>query len=186
MELESRKTGDTFPPIRPLNGISSDTVVIESMKSTSHTHTAFTFGHIQEIGKVGTEGLVFEKGSFGVRVCVEAFPVARATSQKWGPWVIGAVWGRCGEEHDMIHCIAWEFRELCQGIEDVLLFLPVRQDEGRGLWRGQGTGWVNGGEKRRIGGSRWLRREKVSGGIGMVKGETTGDEGVTEQGYGVE
>ena len=46
MILEGCETSDTFPPIRPSNGISSDTVVIESMKSTSHTHTTFTFGHI--------------------------------------------------------------------------------------------------------------------------------------------
>ena len=46
MILEGRETSDTFPPICPANGISSDTVVVESMKSTSHTHTTFTFSHI--------------------------------------------------------------------------------------------------------------------------------------------
>ena len=46
MVLEGRETSDTFPPICPTNGISSDTVVIESVKSASHTHTTFTFSHI--------------------------------------------------------------------------------------------------------------------------------------------
>jgi len=64
MVLESHKTGDAFPPIHPLDRISSNTVVVKSMESTSHSHTAFTFSHIKEIGKVGAEGLVFEKGSF--------------------------------------------------------------------------------------------------------------------------
>jgi len=46
MIFEGCETGDTFPPIRPSDGISSDTVVVKSMKSTSHTHTTFTFSHI--------------------------------------------------------------------------------------------------------------------------------------------
>ena len=76
MVLEGRETSDAFPPVCPADCISSDTVVIESMESASHTHTAFTFGHIKEIGKVGTEGLVFKEGSFSVGVCVETFLVA--------------------------------------------------------------------------------------------------------------
>ena len=76
MVLEGCETSDTFPPVRPSDGISSDTVVVESMKSASHTHATFTFSHIQKIGKVGTEGLVFEERSFNVGVCVETFLMA--------------------------------------------------------------------------------------------------------------
>jgi len=46
MILEGRETSDTFSPVHPSDGISSDTIVVKSMESTSHTHTTFTFGHI--------------------------------------------------------------------------------------------------------------------------------------------
>ena len=83
MIFEGRETSDALSPIRPSDCISSDTIVIKSMESVSHSHTAFTFSHIQEIGKVGTEGLVFERRSFDIGVCIEAFLVARATSPEW-------------------------------------------------------------------------------------------------------
>jgi len=76
MILKSHETSDTLPPIRPSDCISSDTVVVESMKSASHTHTTFTFSHIKKIGKVGTKGLVFEEGSFNIGVCIKAFLVS--------------------------------------------------------------------------------------------------------------
>ena len=122
MILKGRETGDTLPPICPSDCISSDTIVVESMKSASHTHTTFTFSHIEKIGKVGTKGLVVEEGSFCVRVCVETFLVSRTTGPSW--WVRGDRGGvqvRMEEKYDVIHSIAWEIGELCQGIEDVLL-----------------------------------------------------------------
>ena len=76
MILKGREASDTLPPIRPSDCISSDAVVVKSMESASHTHTAFTFSHIEKIGKVGTKGLVFEEGSFNIGVCIKAFLVS--------------------------------------------------------------------------------------------------------------
>ena len=110
MILKGHETSDTLPPICPSDCISSDTIIVKSMESTSHTHTTFTFSHIEKIGKVGTQGLVFKEGSFNVGVCIEMFLISRATSPSW--WVRSngdGVWVRMEEKHNVIHSIAWEF-----------------------------------------------------------------------------
>jgi len=57
---------------RPSDGISSDTAVVKSMESASHSHTTFTFSHIQEIGKVGTKVWSSRRG-LRSRVRIKAF-----------------------------------------------------------------------------------------------------------------
>ena len=61
--------------------------------------------------------MVLNEGTFGVRVCVEAFLISRATSPGWGVRGNGGGVGvRMEEEHDVIHGVAREFREFCRGV----------------------------------------------------------------------
>jgi len=75
--------------------------------------------------------LILNERTFGVRVCVMAFFISRATSPSWGVRGNGGgVRVRAEEEHDAIHSIAREVGELCRGVEDVLLLFL------RGMVRG--------------------------------------------------
>jgi len=67
--------------------------------------------------------LIPEKRTFNVRVCVEALLVSMTTSPSGGMRSNGgSVWIHVKEEHDAIHSVTWEIRELGQGIKDILSF----------------------------------------------------------------
>jgi len=68
--------------------------------------------------------LILNEGTFSVRMCIETFFISWATSPGRGVrGNRGGVGVRMEEEHDAIHSITREFREFCQGVEDVLLLL---------------------------------------------------------------